>query len=179
MKALFTILKVLAVIVGLLLIVGLFVKKEYSVQRDITIAKPNAEVFDYIRHLKNQSQYSKWVMMDPNAKMDFRGEDGTVGFVSAWDSQMKEVGKGEQEIKAITGTKMDLEIRFYRPFESVASASMESAAVDSSTSKVSWSFHGNMNYPMNVMLLFMNMDKMLGDDISTGLTNMKAVLEKQ
>ena len=37
--------------------------------------------------------------MDPNIKTDFRGTDGTVGFISAWDSNnIKNVGKGEQEI---------------------------------------------------------------------------------
>jgi hypothetical protein len=33
-------------------------------------------------------------------------------------------------------------------------------------------------YPFNLMLLFMNMDKMIGDDLSTGLTNLKTLLEK-
>jgi hypothetical protein len=34
-------------------------------------------------------------MMDPNAKMEYKGTDGTVGFISAWDSKIKYVGKGE------------------------------------------------------------------------------------
>ena len=35
-----------------------------------------------------------------------------------------------------------------------------------------------MNYPMNFMLVVMNMDNMLGGDLSTGLNNLKNVLEK-
>jgi hypothetical protein len=35
-----------------------------------------------------------------------------------------------------------------------------------------------MNYTMNLMLLFMNMEKMVGNDLSTGLNNLKQVLEK-
>jgi hypothetical protein len=35
-----------------------------------------------------------------------------------------------------------------------------------------------MPYPMNLMLLCMNMDKMIGKDLETGLTNLKGVLEK-
>jgi hypothetical protein len=34
-----------------------------------------------------------------------------------------------------------------------------------------------MPYPMNTMLLFMNMDGMLGKDLEGGLTNLKAKLE--
>lgn len=34
-----------------------------------------------------------------------------------------------------------------------------------------------MNYPMNVMLLFMNMGKMMGRDMETSLGNLKKLLE--
>ena len=39
-------------------------------------------------------------------------------------------------------------------------------------------FDGKMNYPMNLMLLFMNMDKMIGKDFESGLKNLKTILEK-
>ncbi len=56
-------------------------------------------------------------MMDPNLKKDFRGTDGTVVFVFAWHGN-KQAGEGEQEIKSIReGERLDLEIRFVRPFE--------------------------------------------------------------
>lgn len=38
---------------------------------------------------------------------------------------------------------------------------------------------GTMSYPFNVMRLFMNMDKMIGEDLQTGLNNLKAQLEKK
>ncbi len=44
--------------------------------------------------------------------------------------------------------------------------------------KVKWGFSGRMDYPMNLMLLFMNMEEMLGKDLDKGLQNLKAVLEK-
>lgn len=36
-----------------------------------------------------------------------------------------------------------------------------------------------MNYPMNIMLLFMDMEKMLGGELYTGLQNLKRELEKK
>src|SRR3546814_1199842 len=49
--------------------------------------------------------------------------DGTVGFVYAWDGN-KKAGKGEQEIRGITeGRKIDLELRFIKPFEGIAKTS--------------------------------------------------------
>ena len=42
---------------------------------------------------------------------------------------------------------------------------------------VKWGFDSEMRYPMNLMLLFMNMEKMIGNDLSTGLNNLKKLME--
>ena len=49
-----TILIVLLIIIAIPLVGALFVKKSYSVEREIIIDKPKAEVFNYIKFLKNQ-----------------------------------------------------------------------------------------------------------------------------
>src|SRR4051794_15515195 len=101
MKIAKKVLRVVVILIALPFIVGLFSKKEYSVEREIIINKNKQDVFDYILMLKHQNEFSTWAMMDPNMKKEYKGTDGTVGFVSAWDSQVKDVGKGEQEIIGI------------------------------------------------------------------------------
>lgn len=178
MKIVKRILVILAIIIAIPLIIALFVKKEYSVERQVTINKPRQEVFNYVKYLKNQDNFSKWAMMDPGMKKEYRGTDGTVGFVSAWDSEKSDVGKGEQEIKSIKeGEKIDYEIRFKEPFPSVAPAYMATEPVSETQTKVKWGFNGRMPYPMNIMKLFYNMDEMIGNDLQTGLNNLKKVLE--
>ncbi|MDQ3683867.1 MAG: SRPBCC family protein, partial [Bacteroidota bacterium] len=109
MNILTKILIIIGILIAIPLIIALFVKKEYTVERDITINKPKQEVFNYVKYLKNQDNYSKWVRTDPAMKKDFRGTDGTVGFVYAWDGN-KKAGKGEQEIKNIMeGERVDVE----------------------------------------------------------------------
>lgn len=180
MKIVKKILLVIAIIIGLALITALFVKKDMNAEREVTINKPKQDVFNYVKYLKNQEAYSKWEKMDPAMKKEYRGTDGAVGFVSAWDSDKKDVGKGEQEIKKIAdGERVDFEIRFIKPFASTATSAITTQAVSANETKVKWEFHGNMNYPFNLMGLFMNMDKMIGDDLQTGLANLKPVLEKQ
>jgi hypothetical protein len=167
-------------LIVLVLIAGLFVKKEYAVERQITINKPKLEVFEYVKLLKNQDNFSVWANRDPKMKKEFRGEDGKVGCVSAWDSDVKDVGKGEQEIKRITeGKRIDFELRFMKPFEATDNACFSFATLDSTQTNIKWGFNGKMKYPMNIMLLFMNMDEMLGKDLETGLVNLKAVMEKK
>jgi hypothetical protein len=180
MKIIITVLVVIAIVVGIVLIVALFVKKDYSVEREITINKPGQEVFNYVKYLKNQNKYSKWATMDPNMKTEFTGADGTVGFISAWDSNEKNVGKGEQEIKKISeGERIDYEIRFIKPFAAVADAYMITESLSSGNQTiVKWGFKSKMIYPMNIMLLCVDMNKMIGDDLDTGLANLKSILEK-
>jgi uncharacterized protein YndB with AHSA1/START domain len=173
---------ILAGIIGLIvlvLIVALFVPKSYVIERRIAINKPRQEVFDYIKYIKNSEYYSKWVMLDPNSRRERRGTDGTVGFVYAWDSDMKNVGKGEQEIVGIVeGERIDHEIRFIKPFEGKADATMSVKDDGGGTTVVVWTFSSGMKYPMNIMLLFMNFEKMLGAEMQESLDNLKAVLEK-
>jgi len=172
------ILIVIAMLIAIPLIMAAFIKKDYTVEQEINIDRPKKEVFDYLRLLKNQDNFSVWATMDPAMKKEYRGTDGTVGFVSAWESDNKKVGKGEQEIKGIIdGERIDYELRFIEPFAGVANASLITESLDENRTRVIWHFDSRMKYPMNFMLLFMNMSKMIGNDLSTGLANLKNVLE--
>ena len=179
MKILKKILIVIAIIIAIPLIIALFVEKDYAVELEITINKSKQEVFDYVKFLKNQDNFSKWSTMDPKMKKTYQGTDGTVGFVSAWESNDENVGVGEQEIKKIAeGERIDFELRFIKPFEATEPAFMSTESVTENQTKVKWGFSGHMNYPMNIMMLFMDFEKMIGDDLQTGLSNLKTVFEK-
>lgn len=180
MKTLKTILIVLLIIILIPLVTAIFVKKGYAVERDIVINKPKSEVFDYIKYLKNQSDYSKWSSLDPDMKTEFRGVDGTVGFVSAWESEQDNVGKGEQEITGIVeGQRVDYEVRFLEPFESKSPAYLITDSIGQDQTRVTWGFSGKMQYPFNLMNLFVNMEEALGEDFELGLYNMKAIMEHE
>lgn len=169
----------LLALIALVLITALFVKKEMHAEREVVINKPKEDVFNYVKYLKNQNDFSKWVSIDPAMKKDFHGTDGTVGFVSAWESDNSKVGKGEQSITGIKdGERIDYNIHFIKPMESSATSYMITEAVSDNQTKVKWGFDSRMPYPFNVMRLFMDMDKMIGDDFTTGLNNLKTKLEK-
>jgi hypothetical protein len=96
------------ILIAIPLITALFIKKEYKVDREIIINKPKEVVYDYAKFLKNQDNYSVWMKIDPNVKKEYRGTDASVGFVSAWSSDNKDLGKGEQEILGIKdGERID------------------------------------------------------------------------
>ena len=178
MKFLRKILMVLAVLFVIPFIVALFMHKDYSVVREITLKKTKQEVFDFIRLLKNQDRYSKWASIDSNMKKEYKGIDGTVGFISAWDSDNNNVGKGEMEITQIKeGERLDFVLHFMKPFEAISTAYMTTDSISEKETKVKWGFNGHMNYPMNFLLLVCNMESMIGKDLQSGLDKLKTVLE--
>ncbi len=176
MKILKRILSVILGLIALLLIVALFVKKDYAITKETVINKPVGEVFNYVRYLKNQDNYSIWNQLDPNMKKNYTGIDGTVGFVYAWDGN-KKAGKGAQEITAIDENKrVDVEIRFEKPMEGTNKASVITTPVGNSQTKVVWGFYGTSPYPLNLMNLCMN--AMIGGDLQKNLENLKKILER-
>jgi hypothetical protein len=178
-KVLLIILGVVVGIIVILLIVAAFAKKEYTITRQITINKPRREVFDFVKYVKNQSYYNPWVMMDPNSRKEYKGTDGAVGFIATWDSENENVGQGEQEIVGLKeGQEVDLDLHFIRPFEGKADSQIATDSLAADQTKVTWSFHSSMPYPMNVMLVLADLEGALGNDLEKGLTTLKAELEK-
>jgi uncharacterized protein YndB with AHSA1/START domain len=164
-------------IIVLALIVAAVADKEYAVEREITINAPHQEVFDYVKYLKNQDEFSKWATIDPDMKNTFTGVDGTVGFIAAWESENDDVGVGEQEILAIDKNQIEYALRFKEPFESNDKAFLKLEATGDNQTKVTWRFEGTMDYPMNLMLVVMDFEKMLGSDLEYGLEELKKILE--
>jgi len=171
---------VIAIILSIPLVTAIFIHKSYNVEREIVINQPKNVVFSYIKRLKNQDDFSKWAQMDPNMEKNYRGSDGKVGFVAGWHSDNPDVGTGEQEIVAIKeGDRIDFELRFIKPFQAINPAFMSTASIAENKTIVTWGFSGHMDYPMNILFLFMDFEQMIGDDLQTGLDNLKVRLEAQ
>jgi uncharacterized protein YndB with AHSA1/START domain len=179
MSVLLIILLVLAVMLLIILIAAAFLKDEYFIERDIIINQSKQQVFDYLKYLKNASQYNKWIMADPDLRSEYTGTDGTIGFISAWDSDNKQVGKGEQQITDIkSGERIDYEIRFEKPFKGTSFTYITTEAISNTQTKVQWIFKGTRNFAMKIFHLLFNLKKVLGKDLDTSLKNLKTILEK-
>jgi hypothetical protein len=169
-------LSILGAIVAIFIILMLVAPKNYHVNRSIVIDRALPDVFQYIKHVKNQDDWSPWKKKDPDMKQTFSGVDGTVGFVSHWEGN-KDVGTGEQEITKIEENKrLDTELRFFKPWKSQSDAYIEVEEADGGTN-VTWGFSGVNKVPLNVMMMFMNMDKMIGKDFEEGLADLKRIME--
>lgn len=173
-----TLVYILAGIVVLIMVLAAIAPKKYHVTRNVIINKPLPEVFNYIKHVKNQDEWSPWKKRDPNMHQEFVGQDGTIGFISRWESDHKQVGSGEQEIITIDeNERMEAELRFLKPFKSVSTGFFETRDAGNGSTEVVWGFYGNNKFPMSIFFLFMNIDKAVGKDFEEGLAELKKTLE--
>jgi uncharacterized protein YndB with AHSA1/START domain len=176
MNIIITILLVIAGIIALFLILALFMKKEHDVEREIIIHAPLQKVFDFLRLLKNQEKFNKWARTDPNRIEEFKGTDGTTGFIYSWTGN-KSAGKGEKEIKnIIEGKRIETEIRFTKPMRVSAQVIMETASLSDGRTKVILVNRGNLNYPLNLLIPLAQ--KNFGKDLEASLATLKKILEE-
>ncbi len=163
-------------LVVLLLILALVAPKDFAVSREIVVSKDQEFVFNSLRSIKEQTKWSPWSTRDPNMKSEFRGTDGEVGSVNYWLGN-KDVGEGEQEITKLTpSSSVETELRFLKPWKATNKAYFTIEEVGTGT-KVTWGFSGSNKIPMNIMMLFMNMDKVIGKDFEEGLVSFKKYIE--
>lgn len=169
---------VLLSIVVLLLLIALFIPKNMTVSVTETVKRPKQVVYDYVRILDNQKEYSIWVMQDPNLKPEISGTDGTVGAIQRWDSKIEDVGKGEQEIVSLTPDRIDVDLRFEKPFKGEAKAATLFKAISENETEVTSEFYSNSPYPFNLMFYVFGRS-MMKDAEMKNLQNIKRNLEKQ
>lgn len=175
MNPIITILLIIVAIIALLLIIGLFMRREHYARREMIINAPRQKVFDYLKLLKNQDAFNRHAMAGPDRKKEFKGTDGTVGYIYAWSGN-KNSGEGEKEIKSIIeGERIEMEIRFVKPMAASACIIMETESLSDRQTKVYWSNAGTLKYPLNIMIPMM--EKSVAKDMDTSLSTLKNILE--
>jgi hypothetical protein len=175
MNIIITILLVITAIIALALIIPLFMKKSHYVNRQVIINAPVEKVFDFLRLLKNQEKFNKYAQKDANRKWEYKGTDGTVGYIISWKGN-KDAGEGAKEIlNIIEGKRIETEIRFEKPMKVKASVIMETESLSANQTKVNMINTGILNYPLNIMIPMA--EKNFGKDIDASLLSLKNILE--
>lgn len=176
MKILRILLYLVLGLLALLCLLGLFAKKDYHVERSIDIAAPVALVREQMTNFSNFKNWSPWQKLDPNMKTELTGEVGKVGSVYSWKGS-DQVGAGSMTLAALTDSKADIQLKFTEPWASESPVVYQFSEKEGKTHTV-WSMDSHFPFPWNVLGMFTDMDKMLGTDFETGLSNLKKLCEE-
>ncbi|WP_157976152.1 SRPBCC family protein [Lewinella sp. IMCC34191] len=146
-------------------------------ERSVEIDRPVGDVFNYVRFIDNHRHFSIWQMADPDMEVTSTGEDGQVGYVHSWDSQVRKVGAGSQEITEILGReRISYELRFERPMRATNYSNVHFLSLPHEHTRVTWDFSGEIAFPMSLFSFFIR--RMLARDIDKNLANLKDKLEE-
>lgn len=167
----------LAVLILVFIIVVASRPADFRYERSTTIAAPPSAVFPHLNDLHKWQAWSPWAKKDPNAKTTFEGPATGVGSSMSWAGD-KNVGEGKM---TIIDSKPDelvtYQLDFIKPFAGTNVAGFTFTPEGGQT-KVVWSMTGKNTFFFKAFSLFVDCEKMIGNDFEQGLRDLKAIVEK-
>lgn len=103
MKVLKWIIIILLIIVGLVLLIGIFMPKEMKVSAGEEISLPASAVFYSVATFQNRQEWDPWLAEEPDAKVTITSEPGFVGSEYIWEGE--DLGKGKMQVDSIVQGK--------------------------------------------------------------------------
>jgi uncharacterized protein YndB with AHSA1/START domain len=170
------ILAVLAVlVVGFLVVVSLR-PSEFRVSRSTTVAAPPEAVFAQVNDFHKWASWNPWGKIDPAMKQTYEGAAAGTGAAYTWIGN-NQVGEGRMTIiESRPGELIRIRMDFLKPFKATNTAEFTFKPQGDQTF-VTWSMYGKNNFIAKAIGLFMDCDKMIGDQFEKGLADMKAVAQ--
>lgn len=170
------------VVVIVILVAGLLIfaatrPDTFQVARRAAINASPEKIFPYISDLRKWGSWSPYENKDPAMKRTYSGAANGKGSVYEWDGNF-EVGAGRVEItEASPPFKARIKLDMIKPIEghNIVEFTLEPQG---GVTSVTWAMQGRSSYFAKLMGIFINMDKMVGNDFEIGLANLKAVAEK-
>jgi len=168
---------IILLLVIIILVAGFFISPKFHFEKSIVINAPKEEIWKNISTFSNFEKWDPWSIKDPKIQKTISGTDGTPGATYSWTGN-KEVGSGSQTfIEIVPFDHININLEFKEPFEKKA-AIKYTLSPEGNNTKITWSFDTEFGYPWNaVSSLFMNLDKRMDKDFSTGLANLKKLCE--
>jgi effector-binding domain-containing protein len=169
-----TLIIIFSVIIATLLIYLATLDGNFSVSRSLVIDSCQKRLFDKIRDFRSWSDWSPWLMHEPETKLTFSDTPDQEGGWYSWDG--KTIGAGKLTHKRFIGERrIEQRIEFKRPFKSVSKVWWEIEPIDENTSRVHWNMAGQMPFLLRIMTR--KMVSYISKDYDTGLYMLRGELD--
>jgi hypothetical protein len=166
----------LAALLAILLLVASRTPDTVRYERSIVINASPEEILPHLVDFHQWSAWSPWEKLDPHMKREYTGAASGPGAKYFWSSKGK-AGEGSMELLEASSAGVHIDLRFIRPFKNACVTWFRMVPQGTGTT-VTWTMDGPNLLVGKVFSLFVNMDKMIGKDFETGLSGLKAVVEK-
>ncbi len=161
----------LVAVIAIILVAATFQSDDLNVTRSTTIAAPPDAVFKVVNDFRQWDAWSPWSKLDPAMKKTLEGPPEGVGAIYKWSGN-NEVGEGITKLVASKPNEtIDMKLEFVRPFEGSSDVRFTFAPEGAGT-KVTWAMQSKKPFIGKVVGMFMDCEKMCGDQFSEGLANL-------
>lgn len=167
---------VLVLIVGFLVYVSTRTGT-FRYERSGVIEASAEQIFPYISQFSLGSQWSPYEKMAPEMKKSFSGQDGQVG--SKMEFESREAGSGSLEmLKIVPNQAVDIKLIMTAPFKGENLVQYQLTPEGDGT-RFTWIMSGDGGFMTKLMTVFIDCEKMIGDQFSTGINNLKNLVESK
>ena len=178
MKAVKILLFAIGFLIAALLIAGLIAPRENEISRSVNIKAPASAIYPHIQYFDKMVKWHPFLKKDPALKVSVAGEDGNVGAVRIWNSEMAIAGQGSDEIIEMTPPNLLVsKVKMTQPRSSEGTNTFQLSESKSQTT-VTWSFKYEVPFPFNAFMLFSDDKSGLEDYFTDGLIGLKNTLER-
>lgn len=135
-------------------------------------------IYPYLNSLKLGSEWSPYEKIDPQMKKTYSGPDSGIG--SAMDfSGNNEVGEGHLEIKKeMSNSLVELKLEMSRPIHAENIIEYRLTTENGAT-RFTWAMSGEANFMSKLVGIFVDCEKMVGDQFTLGIQNLKSIIESK
>lgn len=167
MKIVKKILIVLAVLIAIVAIAGMFMSPKVHVERSMEMKASPEAVYSQIADLTMWDNWMPWNKLDPNMKKTFGEKTTGEGASYSWESTNSDVGHGTITItKAIQNELVETSLDFKEHGTATGGYKVEKT---DNGSKVTWSMEMDMGGNPFMRIMGSMMDKMMGPQFDKGL----------
>ncbi len=176
MKLLKKALIALAIVLGILILIGLALPSSVHVERSVTINSTPSAVFAMVNDIRKFNQWSPWAGIDPDTQFTFEGPPTGTGAKMQWSSEHPGVGAGSLEI---VGSDPDRKVTFALNFgpQGTATSYYELQSAGDNT-VVIWGFDSDFGYDLVGRYFSLFMDTLIGQEYEKGLATLKRLVEQ-
>ncbi len=169
---------VIAVLLLALCIYAALKPATFLVAREISIKATPEVIFTHINNAKKANDWMPWKEIDQEAVMVELGPEEGVGSGSKWDSK-GQMGTGQAVvIESVPNVKVVTQLTYTKPMEMSQLATVSLSPNESGDTNVRWEVTGENTFMGRLMCIFMDMDKIVGQQFEKGLNNLKRIVEE-
>jgi uncharacterized protein YndB with AHSA1/START domain len=145
----------------------------FRVERSATMAVPPEAVYQQISDFKAWDRWSPWARLDPTMKTEFGGTQGAPGATYHWVGN-DDVGEGRMTVTEVSPpSRLAIKLEFIKPFAAVNDTTFTLSPQGGGT-RVTWAMAGRNPFMSKVMMVFVDLDQLIGKDFEKGLAQLAA-----